>query len=214
MAKDENAHDLDELVQHSLGADGIKPIIDWVARFSYWIDPRVVQKVPVVFPRTRRAKPKEARRTIVDGVCVWENQPAGRAFWVAYGVHPSSHTPSDYSHFILCHIYERSAHDPAHFTHLANLTVFPRCLESFSEWDPVRDVLKWHSYRLYGYTGPSGQAPSEPRYYPAYWPGVKELRNQELIDVVGTLTAYRDKIPMYYARRADIENRLPPPEGQ
>ena len=145
MAKDENAHDLDEFVQHSLGRDGIKPIIDWVARFSYWVDPEVVKAVPVVFPKTRRARPKEQKRSVIDGVSVWANEPASKAFWTAYGSHPATHTPSDYRNFVLCHIYEGSAHDPEHFTRLANLTVFPKCLESFSEWDPVRDVLKWHS---------------------------------------------------------------------
>ncbi len=70
MPKDENAHDLDEFVQHNLGREGIKPIIDWVARFSYWVDPEVVKAVPVVFPKTRRARPKEQKRSILDGVAV------------------------------------------------------------------------------------------------------------------------------------------------
>lgn len=208
MAKDENAHDLDEFVQHSLGLDGIKPILDWVARFSYWIDPRVVQEVPVVFPKTRRAKPKEVRRSIVDGIAVWANEPPGKAFWTAYGVRPASHTPSDYRHFILCHIYEGSAHNPDHYTHLANLTVFPECLESFSEWKPVRDVLKWHSYKLYGYSGPEGRIPGRPPYYPASWPGVKEFTPDRLKQVEEVLSDMRSRMPTYYSRKRDIQPSL------
>lgn len=203
MAKAENAHDLDEFVMHSLGRDGIKPIIDWVARFSYWVDPNVVKKVPIVFPKARRARPKEQKRSVIDGVAVWANEPASKAFWTAYGARPATHTPTDYRNFVLCHIYEGSAHDPGHFTRLANLTVFPRCLESFSEWDPVREVLKWHSYQLYGYTGPKEVVPNPPSYYPARWPEVKMLGPANLVSVVDALQSMGSKRPRYYARNED-----------
>jgi hypothetical protein len=202
MSKDENAHDLDELVQHSLGPDGIRPIVDWVARFSYWVDPDVVKVVPLVFPKTRRARSKEEKRSTIDGVAVWANEPASRAFWTAYGARPSSHTPRDFRNFILCHIYEGSTQSPKHFTHLANLTVFPRCLESFSEWTPIRDVLKWQSYALYRYTGLSEMAPKKPSYFPARWPGVRILSPANQASVVKTLEGMNEKWPAYYARVA------------
>src|SRR5437773_158615 len=115
------------MVQHSVGKEGIRVIIDWVARFSYWVPPAVYREVPVVFPKTRRKHAsKERRGQVVDGVRVWENQPARDAFWHAYGGNPNR-----YRNYVLCHIYERSAYLPDHFTNLANLTILPKCLESF-----------------------------------------------------------------------------------
>src|SRR2546425_2729924 len=126
MVKEVTAHDLDEMVLHSVGKEGLRVIVDWVARFSYWVSPQVYREVQVVYPKTRRRHSGEKDRSIIDGIGVWGNQPAASAFWKAFGESPAGHTPSNYRNFVLCHIYERSAHDTEHFTNLANLTVLPR----------------------------------------------------------------------------------------
>ena len=209
MAKEEYAHDLDEMVQRSLGRKGLRPIIDWVARFSYWVSPDIYREIQVVFPKTRRKRPGEEDRSIVDGVAVWSNQPASRAFWKAFGESPASHTPSNYRNFVLCHIYEGSVYDPNHFTNLANATVFPKCLESFSEWPPVGAVLKWHSFRIYGYKGPRNAAPPEPEYYPAYWPGVSRLDTETTQRVVSDLRKTSTSRPTYYSKAASPRGGTP-----
>ena len=201
MPKEENPHDLDEWVQHSIGKEGICTIIDWAARFSYWVSPEVYHEVQVVYPKTRRKHPDEQDRSLVGGIAVWLNQPASKAFWSALGERPQSHTPSNYRNFILCHIYEGSAHDPEHFTNLANLTIFPRSLESFSEWEPVRAVLKWHSFKLYGYIGPRKTPPTEPEYYPLRWPGVRNHDPETLRTIVADLQEKLERRPTYYSKK-------------
>lgn len=200
MAKQEYAHDLDEFVQHALGEEGIRTIVDWVTRFSYWVAPALYEEVRVVFPRTRRLRSGEEKRSVVDGVAVWANEPASYAFWKAFGADPTPYSPRKYRNFVLCHIYEGSAYDSSHFTNLANLTVFPRCLESFSEWTPIRAVLEWHSYKLYGYTGPKGVVPAEPSYYPSFWSGVSDLEPQEVHRLATRLRELGTSRPTFYTK--------------
>lgn len=201
MSKVENAHDLDEMVQHSLGKEGLRAIIEWVARFSYWVPPEVYQEIQVVFPETRRKHTSRERRgQVVDGVRVWENQPARYAFWHAYG-----DSPTRYRNYVVCHIYEGSPYLPEHFTNLANLTILPTCLESFSEWVPIRAVLKWHAYRTYGYLGPAEVVPRQPEYSPAIWPGVRRLDPETARRIVSDLKERRERRPAYYSRSVPQE---------
>lgn len=201
MAKEENAHDFNEAVEHSLGREGLRTLIDWVARFSFWVDPSVYTEIQVVFPRTRRRKPRETEGAFTDGLGVWSNQPASKAFWRACGESFASHTPTAYRNFKLCHIYDRSARDPAHFTNLANLTAFPKCFESLSEWGPIQKVLKWNSFKCYGYTGPLNEPPAEPSYYPDHWPGVRILDPVKRKAAISSLREWRATKPAYYLPR-------------
>ena len=165
MVKHSNALDLNELLQHELGSAGLRPIFDLVAQNSWWVSPKVYRQIQVVYPKTRRKKGVlEKRGQVISGIRLWENQPASRAFWTALG-----QDPSKVKNFFVCHIYEGSAWDPNHFTNLANLTALPAGLQSLSEWEPVRELLKCHAFTVLGYKGPSGTEPHKPSYYPTVW---------------------------------------------
>jgi hypothetical protein len=165
VVKDLNALDLNELLQHELGEKGLRPILDLVAQHSWWVSPKVYRGIQVVYPKTRRKKGiSEKRGQVVTGIRLWDNQPASRAFWMALG-----QDPTKVRNFFVCHIYEGSVWDSKHFTNLANLTAFPSSLQSLSEWPPVRDLLKYHSFVIFGYTGPSDKEPRKTNYYPTAW---------------------------------------------
>jgi len=58
--------------------------IDFVAKIALWVHPKIVAEVPVIYPKTRRKSGvKEKRNTIVDGLRVWDNQPARYALRLA-----------------------------------------------------------------------------------------------------------------------------------
>jgi hypothetical protein len=167
LAKDANALDLDELLHRDLSGRSVHlhDVIDLVARHSWWVSPHVYRTIQVVYPRTRRKSGTgEKRGNLVGRNIVWNNEPARDAFWFAVGKRLS-----EVKGFHVCHIYENGVHDPRHFTNLANLTAFPKALSSLSEWEPVQAVLKYHSFQLYRYKGPTRQAPRRPRYYPRVW---------------------------------------------
>ena len=75
----------------------------------------------------------------------------------------------------VCHIYgdQDSARDPNHYTHLANLVAVPAALQSLTDSEVVRAVLKRKSYDAYGYTGPMGTTPPLPEAFPSRWPGLE-----------------------------------------
>lgn len=201
MVKDEYAHDLDEKVRHSLGREALRTIIDWVARFSYWVSPDIYREIQVGFPSTRRKHASGERRgEMIQDIRVWENQPARDAFWRAFG-----DSPNRYRNYVVCHIYEGSPYLPEHFTNLANLTILPKCLDSFSEWEPVRAVLKWHSYAIYGYRGPAAVQPARPHYYPAHWPGISVLGPGDTSHVVSELKERRQRRPSFYSKTVALE---------
>jgi hypothetical protein len=121
VVKHSNALDLNELLQHELGNSGLCPIFDLVAQHSWWLSPKVYREIQVVYPKTRRKKGLSERRgQLVEGIRLWDNQPASRAFWMALG-----QDPSKIKNFFVCHVYEASVWEPSHFTNLANLTAFP-----------------------------------------------------------------------------------------
>jgi hypothetical protein len=193
VAKYREARDLDQEVERSLKEEGLRTIVDWIAQFSLWIPSAVYSRIQVVYPATRRKTGKnETRRQVVNGIKLWENQPARDAFWAAYGL-PSRRVKN----YVVCHIYEDSAHLPKHFTNLANLVVVPRSLASFTEFNPVRDVLKWHSYVCYGYRGPESAVPEKPPYYPQYWPGEAKHAEEDIESTVARLEKYRKDRPGY-----------------
>lgn len=191
--KDSNALDLEELLQHDSGEEGLKTIINLVAQTSWWVSPNVYQAIQVVYPKTRRKKGlKESRGQTVEGIRLWDNQPASHAFWVAMG-----EDRRKIKNFYVCHIYEKSVWDPAHFTNLANMTAFPRCLQSLSEWKPVTDVLKYHSYKIYGYKGPEGEIPTLPKYYPAVWRHISKPNQEETKRIIRKLEEQSTKRPSF-----------------
>jgi len=159
-------------------------VFELIARHSWWVSPRVYHAIRVVHPKTRRRHAKESRGKIVDGIRLWYNEPAQRALWLALGHRKPKHA-------VTCHIYEESVGDPKHFTNLANMTALPTCLGSLSEWEPVQELLKYHSFKVFGYKGPKRKTPPKPSYYPKKWrhqvdpPNaevlVRELRRQRLL---------------------------------
>ncbi len=193
MAKYLEARDLDREFEQSLRVEGLRTIADWIARFSLWIPPTVFRRIQVVYPLTRRKSGKnETRRQVVDGIKVWENQPARDAFWAAYGL-PSRRVKN----YVVCHVYKDSAHLPEHYTNLANLAVVPRWLASFTEFTPVRDVLKWHSYDRYDYCGPESKEPDKPSYYPEDWPGEAKQTAEQTETIVARLEKHKRDRPAY-----------------
>jgi len=135
VVKRPEALDLNDLLEKKIGEDGLKSLLDLIAKQSWWVSPSVYSEVQVVYPATRRKKGQEPRRRIIDGVRVWENQPASRAFWMALGK-----SLRMVKGFHVCHIYPEGVQDPKHFTNLANLTALPAALESLTEWSPVRKL--------------------------------------------------------------------------
>lgn len=201
MVKDSNALNLEELLQHDLKETGLKSIMDLVSHHSWWVSPKVYKEIPVVYPKTRRKKgTKEKRGYILGGIRLWDNQPASYAFWTALGKDRSK-----VANFYVCHIYEESVWDPNHFTNLANLTAFPKCLQSLSEWHPVRELLKYHSFRTYGYTGPKGFEPASPQYYPLVWNNQRGLSSREFEKVMMKLKEQRDKRPQFKSHEEAVK---------
>jgi len=109
----------------------------------------------------------------------------------------------------ICHIYDNSVHDPEHFTNLANLTAFPQCLQSLTEWGPVSAVLKYHASKVYGYKGPAGSIPPPPVHYPFVWSHQLELPPERLVKVVNYLREQRSKNPQYSGTRKTARNIAP-----
>ena len=193
MVKHSNALDLNELLQHELGNAGLRPIFDLVAQHSWWVSPKVYREIQVVYPKTRRKKGVlEKRGSVVNGIRLWDNQPASRAFWMALG-----QDPSKVKNFYVCHIYEGSVWDPGHFTNLANLTAFPTSLQSLSEWPPVSELLKYHSFAVFGYEGPSKKAHGKPDYYPSVWHHQQNPNPMEASIIIRKLKEQASKRPEF-----------------
>ncbi len=179
--KDNDSLDLDVLLQKNLSDQDLKLILDLVSQVSWWVHPNIYQAITVVYPKTRRKKGKEERGQIIEGARLWFNEPAQYAFWLALGT-----TKDKIKKSYVCHIYENSVNDPDHFTNLANMTAFPKSLQSLSEWKPVADVLKYHSYKTYGYKGPDDVTPDIPKYYPESWKNNSEF-NQDVVRIIRNL---------------------------
>jgi hypothetical protein len=201
MAKRVDAVDLDADLLKLIGGAGVRIVCDWMAATSLWTNPEVYRQVQVIHPQTRRLSGSEVFRSEVSGLIVWRNEPAASAFWKAYGVSLGGSSPRSFKSAHLCHIYEKSAHHPEHYTNLANLVAVPGALDSFTEWKPIRDLLKWRSFELYGYRGPSGESPPKPPYVPEHWPGVKALTAAEVAATVERLRRLQFEQPGYIPRR-------------
>jgi hypothetical protein len=193
MVKDSNALDLEELLEHDLQDVGLRPIMDLVAQNSWWVSPKVYKEIQIVYPQTRRKKGiNEKRGNMIKGICLWDNQPASHAFWMAVGKDRQKVV-----NFYVCHIYEGSVWDPDHFTNLANLVAFPKCLQSLSEWSPVRQVLKYNSYKTFGYKGPANLEPSAPKYYPKVWRHQEDPYSKDIEKIIIRLEEQRMKRPRF-----------------
>lgn len=194
--KKDSALDLDDLLRHDLDKQGIKSILDLVAKVSWWINPSIYQTIQVVYPKTRRKKGlMEKRNDVVNGIRLWDNQPASYAFCMALGKNQK-----EFKNFYVCHIYENSVWNQEHFTNLANMTIFPKCLQSLSEWTPVTEVLKYHSYKIYGYKGPENKIPRDPEYYPELWKHVSNPNQKVINDIIKKLQEQAEKRPTFNAK--------------
>jgi hypothetical protein len=154
--------DLNESLRVEWGESGLHMVSDLIADHSWWVSPKVYHKIKVVYPKARRRHAGESRGDIVDGNRLWYNEPAQWAFWRAVGCSKPRNS-------VICHIYEGTSGDPKHYTNLANMTALPICLGSLSEWEPVQSLLKYHSFKVFGYKGPKRKAPPRPGYYPKHW---------------------------------------------
>jgi hypothetical protein len=193
LVKDSNAVDLDELVEHDLTEIGIKPLMDLVAQQSWWVSPKVFREVAVVYPLTRRNRGiHEKRGTIIGQIRLWYNEPANHAFWLALG--ENEHR---FKNFFVCHIYEGSVWDPLHYTNLANLAALPRGLQSLTEWGPIRNLLKYHSYVSFGYAGPNGTEPLKPKYCPTNWRHQIDPSSDKLNEIIAKLKGQQKSRPQF-----------------
>jgi hypothetical protein len=196
--------DLDEEFESSVRRSGaIRNLFELVAEHSLWVSPLVVRLVDgPVFPGTRRKRGRmEKRGDIVDGLMLWENQPARHAFWAARGEEVrSGGWPKSVAKSWVCHIYGDldSAQDPRHFTHLANLVALPKCIQSLTDWAPVREVLKWRSFASYGYKGLADREPVNPKPFPPDWPGLDEnMAEERAREIARVLIDLRTRQPTY-----------------
>ena len=192
--KDVDALDLEKVLQDDLKEHGLAAsIIDLIARNSWWVNPNVYHAIKVVYPKTRRTKGgEEEREQVINGIRLWDNQPASHAFWLAMGK-----TRNKIKNFNVCHIYEESVWNQDHFTNLANITAFPESLESLSEWKTIADVLKYHSYMIYGYKGPKNEIPTTPKYYPKSWRYVSNPSQREKEMIMEKLKDQAFRRPTY-----------------
>jgi hypothetical protein len=194
--KDVDALDLDKLLNESLSEQSLKSLIDLVAQTSWWVSPAVYQNIQVVYPKTRRKKGKDEKRDdIVNGIRLWDNQPANQSFWMALGK-----TNKEIKNYFVCHIYDGSVWTPDHFTNLANITAFPKSLQSLSEWKPIADILKYHSYKIYGYTGLTNEIPSTPKYYPELWQHIDNPNKYKTTKIIDKLKDQSTRRPMCSGR--------------
>jgi len=181
--KDIDALDLDKLLEHDLSEHDLTSMIDLVAQVSWWVNPSAYQAVQIVYPKTRRKRGKQEKRgQVINGIRLSDNQPASIAFWLALGK-----TRNKIKNFYVCHIYEESVWHPDHFTNLANITALPKSLQSLSEWKPIADILKYHSYKIYGYKGPKDKIPSTPKYYPESWQHINNPSQEDLKKIIEKL---------------------------
>ncbi len=183
MSKSADAFDLHEQLNES----EIDGLISLVAKNAWWVHPEVCKATKgAVYPMTRRAKKGEKSGTVVaNGIRVKDNSQAQQAFFPALGKRPE-----DFENFKLCHIYDSKAGglEEGHFTNLANMVLLPQALASLSEFGPINQALRWHSYELYDhYTGPDrGAIPPEPiKHYP--WREADSLSKDEIENIVARL---------------------------
>lgn len=140
-----------------------KFFIDFIAKIAIWTDPRIVKKIKVVYPLTRRKSGmREKRNTMVNGLRVWDNQPPRYALRIALD-------HMQVKGVCACHIHQGTVHDSKYFSHLGNLVELPKDFAGLSELPCVNEVLKYRSYELYGLKDLDGKAPSKPAYYPTKW---------------------------------------------
>ena len=198
--KDNNSLDLDAILHQDMNESTLELILDLVAQVSWWVHPSVYHAISIVYPKTRRKKGKEDRGQIINGIRLWFNEPASHALWLALGTNKDKIKNS-----YVCHIYENSVNDPDHFTNLANMTAFPKSLQSLSEWKPIADVLKYHSYKIYGYRGPEDVIPIPPKYYPESWQNTNNS-SQEIEKIIQTLKDQSITRPSFNSKDKKLEN--------
>ncbi len=189
MSKAVDAFDL----HTQLNESEIDCLISLVAKNARWVHSEVCKamKGEAVYPMTRRARSGEERGNVdADGVQVSDNSQAQQAFFPALGKRPE-----DFENIKLCHIYDSKAGglEKGHFTNLANMVLLPQALASLSEFEPVNQALKRHSYDLYDhYTGPDGAIPPEPiKHYP--WREADSLSKDEIENIVARLKRRQER---------------------
>ncbi len=154
-----------------------------------------------MFPKSARRHPTHERvGQVVNGVRLWNNEPAAYAFFAALG--------SNWNHFTgcnVCHTYRLSPYDPQHFTRLSNLTAVSHSLWRFTDFAPVEAALQRRAFELYRYKGTSGNVPPRPLFYPDDWSG--PLSPDDPARTVRALKRLRAEHPGFWQY---TPRRLPP----
>jgi hypothetical protein len=197
--------DLDAELLADLTSHGDLPTaLNLISRSTWWADPRVARAVPVVFPKTARIIEGRNRvGDVVEGVCLWTNQPAREAVFRSLGL-----IYQRFNGATVCHVYPGSPRLPAHFSRLSNLFVIPSPLAAFTEWEPVLAALKWRAFELYGYRGPLLRRPQRPPLLPSSWSSPVPLPAAHLRAIITRLRKTRATRPMFSRLKA-----APPPEA-
>lgn len=120
---------------------------------------------------TRRFRPGEKRRTIVNGIYLDDNTLANQAIKNAvaeslkrkYGLKVAN------KFFVgveVCHIWPGSCYDPRYHTSVGNLVLLPRAIAGFSDHcSAVRELLQYEAYQRFKFL-PNGESlPLRPQFY-------------------------------------------------
>lgn len=196
------------------------PVMDLIVRTARWVDPAVVNILPVWYPAFYRGMPvfkadwktpqllngKEQRREANE-----------RANWTIHaavgGKHPN---------WTCCHIWGYSdstyqtkgslTYSPRYYTCLPNLLLLPTPVKALTDSMPeVQQALRVCSWHLYGWTPDSADAPEAelirsgwfPEHYPPDWP-----RRQDENSPPGLVKATSDILAKARRRKAEIADEL------
>lgn len=136
-----------------------------IAENALWVHPSIHQQLaqsgnPAKYPNVRRARPDEKKGQRVNGVRFDDNTYANNAIKSAFGGR------KNFTGYAACHIWETTCYDERYHTVLANLVLLPRALESLTDHhQPVKEMLRYHSYQLYKWLPEGLNAPNKPDGY-------------------------------------------------
>ncbi len=150
-------------------------LVKLVAETAIWAPPEVHMQLQsesnnaagAFFPKTRRCRPGELRRTIVGDEYMDDNTFANLAIKAAIGVRPR-----DIRNYVTCHIWPNTCYRSDCHTVIANLVLLPSPLADLTDHLPeVVASLKYHAFEKFKWYPPRQDAPERPVNYPKEWRG-------------------------------------------
>ena len=119
----------------------------------------------------RRAKNRDQRRQSINGIILDDNTKANYAIKRAvlkglekYGIHNAD--IKIFKGFEACHIWENTCYDERYHTSVANLVLIPREIAGLTDYcDAVKELLKYESFKRFGFKPYDEDIPNEPKNY-------------------------------------------------